>query len=409
MLRTLKYSRYLRENGWRVSVISPNVSAYTVRDAQLESQIPSDTTVVRTPYVNTKLDLSLQGVYPAILAVPDVWIGWMPWAVGAGRKLLKHDPADVIYSTSPHATAHLIARRLTQPAGIPWVADFRDPWIEDPPEPGAPNGPLFRTVNRWLEKRVVDQCSAVVTSTHHLRDVMRKRYPTTPSAKIQAILNGYDEADFAGLPTGAATRGSRLRIVHTGNINAEFRDPRPLFDALASIIRRGALSAAECEIRFVGGGTYGESPEIRAAVLASGLGDSVTFLPRVPYEASLQELAQADLFLLLQASDDTVGLVPAKLYEYLRAQRPTLALVRPGAITEVLTQTGGGWAVDPASRASLATVVEAVVEAWRSDTLSAHRADLEILRRFDRKLLTAELGAIFDRVSDHARSRAQKQ
>jgi glycosyltransferase involved in cell wall biosynthesis len=393
----------LRENGWRVSVIAPDVSAYTVCDPQLEVQIPPGTEVVRTRYVNTKRDLSYRGIYPAILAVPDVWIGWMPWAVSAGKRLMRRDPVDLIYSTSPHATAHLIAGRLARASGAPWVTDFRDPWIEDPPEPGAPNGFLYRTLNRWLEKRVVRQCAAVVTSTNHLRELIQARYPGLPRGKVRAILNGYDEADFANLPTHAKARGARLRIVHTGNINAEFRDPRPLFEALARMIQRGALSPAECEIRFVGGGDYGESEAVQTAVAAAGLSGAVSFLPRVPYEASLRELSEADLFLLLQASDDTVGLVPAKLYEYLRAQKPTLALVRPGAITEVLAQTGGGWATDPADAVALQGATAEIIAAWRADELPNHRADMTVLRRFDRRTLTAELAGVFSDVCDERR------
>jgi glycosyltransferase involved in cell wall biosynthesis len=340
VLRTLKYSRYLPEFGWRVSVITPDPSAYLARDPRLEEQIPSGTRVLRTRYLNTKRALSIRGIYPALLALPDVWIGWMPWAVAAGRRLFDSDPVDLIYSTSPHATAHLIACRLVAISEKPWVADFRDPWIEDPPEPGTPNGPIFRAVNRRLERLVVERSDAVVTSTTHLRDLMRKRYHDKPEAKIHAIPNGYDEADFADLHIQPSPRESRLRIVHMGNINAEFRDPRPLFDALGRMVGSGRLSTSEFQIQFIGGGPYGETSEIQAALDAAGLSGTVSFLPRVPYEESLRQLSAADLLLLLQASNDTVGLVPAKLYEYLRAQNPILALVRTGAVTEVLAETG---------------------------------------------------------------------
>ena len=86
---------------------------------------------------------------------------------------------------------------------------------------------------------------------------------------------------------------------------------------------------------------------MRAAVRESGLTGSVEFLGRVPYTEALAELSTADLLLLLQASEDTMSLVPAKLYEYLRAMRPVLALVLPGATSEVLAMTGGGWLANP--------------------------------------------------------------
>jgi glycosyltransferase involved in cell wall biosynthesis len=399
VLRTLKYSRYLPERGWRVTVITPHTSAYTVCDSQLEQQISSSTRVIRTRYLNIKRHLSVRGRYPALLALPDVWIGWMPWAVAAGRQLMTTDPVDAIYSTSPHATAHLIAARLAAISRKPWVADFRDPWIEDPPEPGAPDGRIFLLVNRWLERLVVRRCAAVVTSTTHLRDVLRERYFDAPEQKIRAILNGYDEADFADLQGVPSARGPRLCILHAGNINASYRDPRPLFQAFGRMVHDGQLSASELEIRFIGGGAYGDTAEVQSAMEAAGLSGSVSLSARVPYDESLRQLAGADLLLLLQASSDTVELVPAKLYEYLRAQKPVLAMVRTGAVTDVLTQTGGGWTVDPADPRSIDRTLAEIVHEWRSDRLAMHCADLAALRRFDRRALAGELAAVFDEVS----------
>ena len=396
VLRTLKYTRYLADYGWRVTIVAPREDAYEITDAKLTEQIPSTARVIRTRFLNTKRHLSIRGIYPALFAVPDTWVGWLPWAVAAGRRLMADDPVDAIYSTSPHATAHVIAERLAAGSARPWIADFRDPWIEEPPEPGTPNGPVFRAANRWLEKRVATRCEAIVTSTLHLRDQFRRRYPYLPEDKTRAILNGYDEADFANLEARVSIRGGKLRIVHTGSVNAEFRDPRPLFQALARMIQGGNLTASECEIRFIGGGPFGESPEVRAAVDAAGLSRSVSFVRRVPYEESLRELGEADVLLLLQASDDTVGLVPAKLYENLRAQKPTLALVRTGAVSEVLAQTRGGWSVDPAQPKALDDALSEIARAWRGGSLAEYRADLAVLKRFDRRALTAELSSVFE-------------
>ena len=132
------------------------------------------------------------------------------------------------------------------------------------------------------------------------------------------------------------------------------------------------------------------------SVTAAGLDGAVAFLPRVPYDESLRELGAADALLLLQASEDTVDLVPAKLYEYLRAQKPTLALVHPGAVSDVLAETGGGWAADPRDSGRLDAVLGELVGAWRADRLAAHCADMDVLRRFDRRTLTGELAAVFD-------------
>jgi len=396
VLRTLKFSRYLPLHGWRVSVITPDASTHPIVDAELERQIPPEVRILRTKALNTKRDLSLWGRYPALLALPDVWIGWLPFAVAAGRRLIASDPIDLVYSTSPHATAHLIARRIASSARRPGVVDFRDPWIEEPPEPGAPTGRVFRSVDRWLERRVVTQSAAVVTSTAHLRDAMRVRYPDEPAGKFHAIPNGYDEADFADLRLPLSSPGTRLRIVHAGSINAQFRDPRPLFEALARLARDGRIAASEIEMRFVGAGAFGDEPAVRSAIAAAGLSAAVAVLPRVPYDESLRQLSDSDLLLLLQASDDTVGLVPAKLYEYLRTRKPVLALVKEGAITEVLAQTGGGWSADPADAQALDSTLADIVERWRAKVLAAHSADMTVLRRFDRRELTGQLASVFD-------------
>ncbi|HEV2007821.1 MAG TPA: glycosyltransferase, partial [Burkholderiales bacterium] len=197
---------------------------------------------------------------------------------------------------------------------------------------------------------------------------------------------------------------SRLRIIHMGSIHAAFRDPCPLFAALARMLGRKQLTASEIEIQFIGGGPYGDAPQMQSAIENAGLCGRVSFLPRVPYEESLRQLSGADLLLLLQASDDTAGLVPAKLYEYLRAQKPTLALVPTGAVTEVIAETGGGWTADPSDAASLDMALAEIVHAWRADRLGTHCANLDALRRFDRRALTAELAAVFDGVC--ARKRA---
>jgi glycosyltransferase involved in cell wall biosynthesis len=181
-------------------------------------------------------------------------------------------------------------------------------------------------------------------------------------------------------------------------VNADFRDPRPLLAALRRCADAGTVDLARTRVRFVGGGPFADSPELREAIDRMGLDAVVEVLPRVPYAQSLQELANADLLLLLQASPDTASLVPAKLYEYLRSQRPVLALVHAGATSEVLGLAGGGWAVAPEDEGALSkTLAEAFVK-WREGSLATFVADLQVLRRFDRKALTGELAALFDRL-----------
>jgi glycosyltransferase involved in cell wall biosynthesis len=276
------------------------------------------------------------------------------------------------------------------------VTDFRDPWYEDPPEPGTPR--VVHRAARRLERLVVRRSALVIGSTRRLRDALAARYPDERRDKFVAIPNGFDEADFAALPPGQPSSEDEMLVVHAGNVNAEFRDPCPVFEAVCEAAAAGDIDPGRLRFRFLGGGPYGESAEVARAVTAAGLAERVEFLPRVPYDAALRQLTRADLLLLLQASADTVDLVPAKLFEYLRAGRPVLAVVRPGASTEVLAQVGGGWAADPRDGAGLRRALVAAYAAWRGGRLAGLAASAERLQEFSRARLTQELGRHFDRL-----------
>ena len=397
VLRTLKFTRYLEDFRWRVSVLTVNARAYAIVDPALVSQIPASARVIRTRYINTKKHLSLWGKYPALLAIPDNWIGWYPWAVRAGAKLIKEDRPQIVFSTSPHATSHLIARRLARQSGIPWVADFRDPWYEEPPEAGTP--PLVHWAARHLERAVVRAASHIISTTDTLRLSLSARYPTTAPGKFSTINNGYDDADFAALPATVRPPGRALVITHAGSINAEFRDPRPLWTAYQAAIEAGELRKGDIVFRFIGPGGFAASPEIAAYLSQRDMQGVVEFLPRLPYADSLTAQAEADVLLLLQSSTDTDALVPAKLYEYLRAGLPVLGLVPNGATQQIIEETQGGWAVNPHNLDDVRAILVAAYQLWKCGSVAQKSATPASLRKYDRQFLTGELAAIFDQLS----------
>ena len=400
VLRTLKYTQYLASHGWRVTVLSPDTSAYDSIDEASTSDIPPTVTVVRTRFLNTRRHLSVRGRYLALTALPDAFVGWMPWAVAGGLRLARTDPVDLVYSTSSPATAHLIAWRLARRLGKPWVADFRDPWFEDIAEPGAPAGRVFRSIDRRLEGSVIAAASHVVSTTANVRNMLSARYGSMPPDKFSVIANGYDERDFADLPTtGHATSKDHFTMLHAGSINPHFRDPIPLLAALRRAADAGGLDRRRIRLRFLGGGPHAESAELQQAIVAHGLEGCVEIIKRVPYGEGLRQLAAADVLVLLQASEDTRALVPAKLYEYLRLSKPVLALTLPGEVSALLQQTGGGFAVDPAHVDQMASVLATLYRDWERGTLGAHGASAQALQRYERGTLAGELAAIFGRLT----------
>ncbi|NUZ04821.1 glycosyltransferase [Piscinibacter koreensis] len=394
VLRTLKHTRYLVDFGWRVTVLAPSVDAYEHLDRDLVAQVPECVKVVRTRYLNSKRHLGVRGRYLALSALPDVWVGWLPFALRAAWRIAADDPFEVVYSTSPPATAHLVARAVARRLGVPWVADFRDPWFEEPPEPGAPSGRVFRAIDRRLERSVVAEASRVVASTGHLRGELVRRHPDIEARTI-ALANGYDEADFAALPQDAP-RVDRFELLHAGSINADFRDPIPLLRAIRRAADAGALDPARVRVRFFGGGAYAGSVALQTEIDTLGLREAVEFVDRVTYAQALAASARASVLLLLQASEDTRGLVPAKLYEYLRLGRPILALVLEGAVSELLGAVGGGRALDPADVPGVAAELGRLYAAWCAGTLDREGADPAAVRRFDRRETARRLAEVFD-------------
>jgi hypothetical protein len=393
VLRTLKYTRYLPEFNWRITVITLNVDAYDIVDPELESQIPEDVRVIRTKYLNTKKHLSIKGRYPSILAIPDRWIWWKPWAVSAGKKLLKDDHPDLVYSTSPHATAHLIANKLARHYKVPLVIDFRDPWYEEPPEPDTPW--LRHKINRYLEKYIVRLSSRVIASTNNLRETLLSRYSDLPVEKFQCIPNGYDEEDFKDIKPGV-NKSDKLIMVHAGTINRDFRDPIPLFRAISQAIKSGDINPDNFLLRFIGPGEYSEEWEFKKSIEDNDLSKNVEIVSRLPYSQALEEISKSDVALLLQASDDTSSLVPAKLYEYFRTKIPVYALVYEGVVSDIMKDVCGGWSNDPRNIDAVKNSLIEIYELWRKGGLGDNYADQDILAKYSRRNLAMQLGDVFN-------------
>jgi glycosyltransferase involved in cell wall biosynthesis len=227
------------------------------------------------------------------------------------------------------------------------------------------------------------------------------RYPTKSGRAFVAIPNGYDEEDFAAVGDLGEPSLDELLIVHTGGISQDFRDPRPMFEALREAAAAGLVDLSRIRIRFLGGGPFGESSAMQQAIERAGLLFRVEFGPRVSYETSLAELSRAGILLLLQASLDTVDLVPAKLFEYLRAGRPVMALVPEGATAEILRDTGGGWVVDPRDASGLRQTIVAAYQRWANHHLGSLTADRAALAKFSRERLAEALAAQFDALVDN--------
>jgi glycosyltransferase involved in cell wall biosynthesis len=335
--RTLKFSRYLPDSGWLPIVLSADPRAYRLTTTTQLGEIPLEVSVTRTPALDSHRHLAIRGKSLALTSNPDQWATWWLSAVPAGLRLIRRYRPAIIWSTYPIPTAHLIALTLHRLTGLPWVADFRDPMTtaDHPREPG------LRRSHAWIERATIRGAARVIHTTPSAQRLYIDRYPTLSAATCRVIRNGYDEEDFADLPDVAATErivAEPLRLIHSGLIYDEERDPRPFFRALARLRREGIVKPATLRVDLRGAG----SEDYFAGLIRDlGIGDIVRLLPRVAYRDALRECSESSGLLILQGPSCD-GQIPAKAYEYLRLGKPILALTSASGDTARLLEECGG-------------------------------------------------------------------
>jgi glycosyltransferase involved in cell wall biosynthesis len=395
VLRSLKFSKYLPRNGWIPHILTLRQSLYTVRDEGLLRDIPAEAVVHRTLGFDNARHLAIKGRHFAFLSIPDRFVSWFFFGTAKGLAAMRTEGLQAIYSTSPPATAHLIAAALKAITGAAWVADFRDPWIEaDFPVRGS----IRYRIESVLERMVMRRCDCIVVTTPYLKAEFLSRYPELQADKIEVIYNGYDESDFRDNNVG--TRSGRFEIIHAGLVTPEFRNPLPLLQTVASLIQQGSLPRYQVKITFLGGDWWVSSPDFTAEVKRLGLDGVISVEGRVSHQEALKRLAQAAVLLLLQASDDTRNLIPAKAFEYLRIGRPILAVTLEGATASLLKDRDHCFVKKPTDLVGLRNAILSLYELWRKggDGLQAGVAVCE----YERSHLTSQLARILDRLSSRA-------
>jgi glycosyltransferase involved in cell wall biosynthesis len=277
------------------------------------------------------------GRYPSLLALPDRWISWLMGAVPLGLHLVRKYRPDVIWSTYPIATAHLIGLSLRRITGLPWVADLRDPMTDV----DYPLEPFTRRIYEWIEKRTINDCTRAVLTTPGAINDYKRRFPRIPASRFYPIENGYDEENFtaaeAHIGGGLSKSGEQFVLVHSGIIYPSERDPVAFFEALAALLERRLISPLNLKVilRATAHDEY-----LLPLISRYGLGLIVSLAPAIPYQDALAEMLSADGLLILQASNCN-NQIPAKLYEYLRARRPILALTDPAGNTAAALRDAG--------------------------------------------------------------------
>ncbi|MGV7206253.1 glycosyltransferase [Oxalobacteraceae bacterium A2-2] len=387
--RAHSFSQYLPQSGWQPLVLAPSPSAYPQRGGPPDA---GPALVCRTPALDAGRHLAIRGRYPGLLAQPDRWLSWWLSAVPAGLALIRRHRPQLIWSSYPIATTHLVALALHRLSGLPWVADQRDPLTDD----GYPTDPLRHRIHRWIERQAARRAAAVVCTAPGALARWQADYPELAHERLHLIENGYDEAAFrAAIRLGAAAPApGPFRLLHSGVVYPSERDPSALFEAMACIERARAWPAPGFRLVLR---ACGHEPQLRALASRHGVGHLVEWAPALPHQAALAEMLTADGLLLLQAANCNRQ-VPAKLYEYLRARRPLLALTDPHGDTAAVLRAAGAGAIAPLHSA---TAIAAALQEFlhRCQAGAAALAEPGWLASRSRAGRSRDLAALFDRLT----------
>jgi len=388
--RTLRFVRHLPHFGWQPLVLTANARAYERTSTDLLADVPAGTVVHRAFALDTARHLALGGRYIASMARPDRWISWKIDAVRAGLRMIKTYRPDAIWSTYPIATAHLIGAELHRRTGIPWLAGFRDPMAQE----GYPADPLTWQCFTDIEKEAVGQARFSVFTTPGAARVYRQRYPEA-SERIVVLENGYDEESFSMLNSdelrSEPINPGTLTLLHSGLIYPEERDPTELMVALRLLKESSGPAAGGLRIRFR---AAGHDQLLRQLAQTHGVADCIECCPPVAYREALSEMLRADGLLVMQAAGCNEQ-IPAKIYEYLRAQRPIIALTDPVGDTATTLVGAGVKDIAPLDSATaIAALLARFVDALKRCEIQLPHA--EAVRRASRRERTGELVRLLD-------------
>lgn len=407
--RVLKLCKHLPAFGWDVDVLAPDDPKWVAHDPGLAAEIPAGTVVHRARYRGPSDErpaadvlagaeglrgvATRAGLYGRQLLVPDPRVVWVPDAARAAVRIVRERSANVVLTTSPPSSAHMIGNIVARRTGVPWIADLRDSWLANPHRRYDRRGVRAkRAVLETMARRTFARVSALTAVTETIADEARALAPAgTPSAVIS---NGCDFDEFAGLEH---TPSDRLRILHAGFFFG-VRSPRPFLEALARLLADRPELREVIEARFVGGFRTAD----RQWAESLGLGGALRIDGFLPHDQALAAMKGADALLLLIPRAGGLGLsvLSGKLFEYLAAERPVLALVPPeGIAADLLRSTGFGRIADPDDVGAIRAQLEGLVEAWRAGDLGDRPLPADLRERLDRRTRASEMADVFRSVA----------
>lgn len=403
--RTAKFVKYLPQAGWRPTVLTCEPGGYFAFDHSLWDEIrDAGIEVIRTRgwdptrLFRSKRVVALPGetkrrwisTLSQFIFIPDNKIGWFRPARRAGLAAIKRLQHDLIFSTAPPYTAHLVGGSLSKRTGKPLVLDFRDDWIGNPRHV-YPTG-LHRAANEKLEYAALESaCKVIVINDVIRRNLLSRNVDAIAPQDISVLSQGFDPEDFQK-PASTELEPSRFTILYSG-VFYDVQTPDYFLLALADVLMRRAELRDRIEAVFIG-----MLPDSAARIIERfDLSSVVRHRGYLPHSEVISYLQQSDvLWMTVGRCKGSETISTSKLFEYFGARKPVLGLVPMGAARQALEQYGASEIAEPDSVSEISGAIERLYDAWDEDRLPM--PDSSVVDQFDRQHLTQRLGMLFDSI-----------
>lgn len=322
-LRPTKLAKYLPDFGWEPIVLTAQGEK---KDGGLE-EVPG------VKVYRTKSAFSL--VNP-ILKKSDR-VGYWRYGLDNALDILKDTPYDLIFSTAGPMRINILASKIQKATGLPWVAEFRDPWTDNHYQ--KIKSRFLLSIEGQKEVRTMKGAELLTTVSQPWVDLISKRHGY--AKKVIYIPNGFDPEDY----DAQAEKTDKFTMTYTGGLYSDNekgrRDLRPLFEAIAKLKKEAIVSKDDFEVRFIGS----NRAHVETDAALFGINDLVRVYDRVPYGKSVQFQKESTALLMLSANiPQERAVYSGKIYEYLGAGRPILAMPRNSGsvVEELLENTNAG-------------------------------------------------------------------
>jgi glycosyltransferase involved in cell wall biosynthesis len=350
--RIVKYAKYLPEFGWEPIILTVEHPTSPANDNSLLNFIPNETKIFKTstfePFnfyrlitgrkkdetlpkdiivkkPNEKISEKISRLIRANLFVPDARVGWIPFLVKEGMRIIRSENIGILFSTSPPHSVQLGARILAKKSGLPWIADLRDPWIEAYWESEIQRITFIHRLNENFEKKVLRSADMISTVSEGFVNLFSKKV----SNKYEVFYHG-----FEFINTETATSKS-FKIIYLGNMS-KYQSPLPLFKALKKF---PAHIKKNIDILIVGR-VYTGFEKLR-----NEFDDlEINIQDYMPYNAAMKFSKQASLLLLINPTPVYgSALIPVKIYDYIALRKPIIAIgTKGGRLEQVFIETKCG-------------------------------------------------------------------